>query len=189
MVQKLISRLFVLIIFISIASPIFAQKNELAVTVGGYLPADSGNAFVIGGNFAHRLASVPLVSVYLEIPVFSTFNSTAHVLPPPPLGNPKYSALFVTPGIKLKLAPGFFLSPYFAVGGGVVHFSKSNVITDDSTYTGAFDFGGGLDLKIAPFLSARGEVRDFYSGGPDLIPGFNESQHQIITSVGLVLRF
>jgi hypothetical protein len=39
-----------------------AQKNELAVTLGGYFPADNpaaaGNAFAIEGSYARRLGSV-----------------------------------------------------------------------------------------------------------------------------------
>jgi len=169
-----------------------AQSNELALTVGGYLPINSpvgaSNAFAVGGSFAHRVIGLPLISAYLELPVFATFNSTASIRQ---IGNghPRYSTLFVTPGLKVKLAPEFPISPYLVAGGGVVHFSKSNVITDDSSYSGTFDVGGGLDFKIAPFFSARGEVRDFYSGSPNVVTGFNDREHQLITSLGLVFRF
>ena len=49
-------------------------------------------------------------------------------------------------------------------------------------------------MKIAPFLGLRAEVRDFYSGSPELtlnqVTGtFNERQHNIIGTAGLVLRF
>jgi opacity protein-like surface antigen len=169
-----------------------AQSNELAVTFGGYFPinspVDASNAFAIGGSFAHRVAGLPLVSAYLEIPVFATFDSTANAVSTIN-GSPKYSTLFVTPGLKLKLAPEFPVSPYLVVGGGVVHFSKSNVTTDQSSYSGTFDVGGGLDFKIAPFFSARGEVRDYYSGSPNVTTNFTHREHQLITSVGLVFRF
>ncbi len=169
-----------------------AQSNELAVTFGGYFPIDSqtgaGNAFAIGGSFAHRVVDLPLVSAYVEVPIFATFDSTSS-FSQGLQGHPKYSTLFVTPGLKLKLAPGFPISPYLVAGGGVVHFSKSNVTTDDSTYSGTFDVGGGLDFKIAPFFSARGEVRDFYSGSPNIVSGFDNREHQLVTTVGLVFRF
>ncbi len=169
-----------------------AQSNELALTVGGYFPVNSqigaGDAFAVGGSFAHRIADVPLVSLYAELPVYGTFHSTSSVLQTAN-GKPSYSTLFVTPGLKLKLAPEFPISPYVVAGGGVVHFSKSNVTTDSSTYSGTFDIGGGLDWKVFPFFSARGEVRDFYSGNPDVVSGFSSRQHQLITTVGLVFRF
>ena len=180
---------FLILLFATLAN---AQSNELALTVGGYFPINSpvgaGDAFAVGGSFAHRVFGVPLVSAYVEVPVFATFNSMTSISETID-GHAKYSTLFVTPGLKLKIAPGFPISPYLVAGGGVVHFSKSNVTTDDSTYSGTFDVGGGLDFKIAPFFSARGEVRDFYSGSPNVVAGFNNREHQLITSLGLVFRF
>jgi hypothetical protein len=177
-----------------IAIPASAQQNELAVTLGGYFPVNSpvnsSNAFAIGGSFAHRVASVPLVSLYVEVPVFATFDSTSNFVSIAPISFvDKYSALFVSPGLKLKLAPSFPVSPYFVAGGGLAHFSKTYITTSAGTNTGVFDVGGGLDFKIAPYLSARAEVRDFYSGSPDLRSDFSGRQQQIIASAGLVLRF
>jgi hypothetical protein len=188
----LLSVVFCLCVF---SVPVIAQSNELGVTVGGYFPinspTNSSNAFAIGGSFDHRLASVPLASLYVEVPVFATFDSTSDLVF---IANPgtffnKYSALFVSPGLKLKLAPSFPISPYLVVGGGLAHFSKSNGTLSSSTNTGVFDVGGGLYFKIAPYLSTRVEVRDFYSGNPDLRAGFTDRQHQVIASGGLVLRF
>jgi hypothetical protein len=193
MTSKHPARIVLLVVaLIAITIPSLAQSNELAVTAGGYFPVNStigaANAFAVGGSFAHRLIGVPLASIYLELPVYGTFNSVTNIVSTAQ-GNAKYSGLFVTPGLKLKLAPEFPISPYFLAGVGVAHFSKTNVTTSDSTTSGTFDVGGGLDFKIAPFLSARGEVRDFYSGNPDVSVNFSNRQHQLITSVGLVLRF
>lgn len=173
-----------------------AQKTELAIGAGGYFPVNLtgvGNAVAIEGTFSHRLGSVPLAAIYLDVPVVGTLNSTVHSAG---LGSrASYSALFVAPGLKLKLAPSFFVSPWLALGGGLAHFSASSGLaalsgTSGSTNTGVFDVGGGLDVKLAPYLSARGEVRDFYSGGLGLpITGFNERQHNLVTTLGLVLRF
>jgi opacity protein-like surface antigen len=131
---------------------------------------------------------VPLVSLYVEVPVFGTFDSTASIAGST-LTNPKYSALFVSPGLKVKLAPSFPVSPYFVAGGGLARFSKSNVTTSDTTNTGVFDVGGGLDFKFFPYLSFRTEVRDFYSGSPNVTNNFTNREHQIIASGGIVLRF
>ncbi len=182
----------ILVAIILIAIPASAQKNELAVTAGGYFPLSSSinasTSFTIGGNVAHRVASVPLVSLYVEVPVYGTFDSTARIANSTFL-NPKYSALFLTPGLKLKLAPSFPVSPYFVAGGGLAHFSKSNTTTGDSTNTGVFDVGGGLDFKFFPYLSFRLEARDYYSGSPNLTVNFTERQHQVIAAAGLVVRF
>ncbi len=182
----------ILAAIILITIPASAQKNELAVTAGGYFPLSSSinasTAFTIGGNFAHRVASVPLVSLYVEVPFYGTFNSTANIANST-VFNPKYSALFVTPGLKLKLAPSFPVSPYFVAGGGLAHFRTSNTATNDSTNTGVFDVGGGLDFKFFPYLSFRMEARDYYSGSPNLTVNFTQRQHQVIAAAGLVLRF
>src|SRR3954452_7961346 len=87
-----------------------AQSNGLALTVGGYFPVNSpigaSNAFAVGGSFAHRILGLPLVSAYVEVPVFATFNSTSSISQSLG-GHPRYSTLFVTPGLKVKLAPEF----------------------------------------------------------------------------------
>jgi hypothetical protein len=94
----------------------------------------------------------------------------------------------------LKFAPGFPVSPWAAVGGGLAHFSANSGLRllsgTDTTNTGVFDFGGGLDMKVAPWVSVRGEVRDFYSGGLGFnLSNFNERQHNLVVTGGLVLRF
>ncbi len=181
--------LFTLILVAGVSAR--AQSNELAVTFGGYFPIDSpvsaSAAFTIGGSFAHRIVHLPLASAYVEVPAFGTFNSTGSVYQAI-AGKPRYSALFVTPGLKLKLAPEFPISPYVLAGGGVAHFS-SNTFGSNSNNSATLELGGGLDVKIFPFISARLDVRDFYSGNPDLAINFTQRQNQLMTTVGLVLRF
>lgn len=168
-----------------------AQSNELSVTVGGYLPINdpfsASAAWVVGGSFAHRIAHIPFASAYLEIPVFGTFDSTASAYQLVS-GRPKYSALFVTPGVKLKALPEFFISPYVLAGVGVAHFS-TNTFGSNSNNSATLEVGGGLDWKIFPLLSARIDLRDFYSGNPDLVLNFSQRENQLIGSAGLVLRF
>jgi hypothetical protein len=173
----------------------FAQSNELAIGAGGYFPVNltgAGNAVAIEGSFAHRIASVPLLSAYIELPVVGTLNSSVQTFGL--TSSASYSALFIAPGLRLKFAPGFPVSPWAAVGGGLAHFSANSGLRllsgTDTTNTGVFDFGGGLDMKVAPWVSVRGEVRDFYSGGLGFnLSNFNERQHNLVVTGGLVLRF
>jgi hypothetical protein len=77
---------------------------------------------------------------------------------------------------------------------GWARFRKSAEATpageSDTTTTNVFDIGGGLDMKIAPFFSLRGEVRDFYSGSPRLrLSDLDQRQHNVIVTGGLVFRF
>lgn len=187
--------ILVFALFLLAAAPAVAQSFELAIGAGGYFPVNLngvGNAVAVEGSAAYRIAAVPFVSAYVEVPVVGTLNSTVTTAG---LGSSaSYSALFVAPGLRLKLWPGFFASPWVAAGGGLAHFSASSGLRtaggNDTTNTGVFDYGGGLDVKIAPFISARGEVRDFYSGGLGFnLSNFNERQHNIVATAGLVLRF
>lgn len=179
--------------------PAAAQKNELALTLGGYFPVnsavDAGNAFAIQGSYARRVASVPLISLYLELPVAGTFDSTVPLSSIQNAISPgNYSAIFFAPGLKLKLAPGFPVSPFFVAGGGFARFTKNAQLTassgEQTTTVGVFDVGGGLDMKVAPWVSLRAEVRDFYSGSPRLtLSTLDQRQHNLVATAGLVLRF
>jgi opacity protein-like surface antigen len=179
------------LLFTSLLAPctILAQKNELAITAGGYFPAgaqtDLGIAGVVEGSFAHRIFSAPVVGVYAEFPVAHTFDTGISAI------NGNYTATFFTPSLKLKLAPGFFASPYFVAGVGIAHFSaKAASGATDSHTSAAYDIGGGLDVKVFPFVSLRGEVRDFNSGGLGfIVPGVGGRQNNVIATGGIVLRF
>ncbi len=189
------SLLVIAVLIFIISLPALAQKNELAIGAGGYFPVNLsgvGNAVAIEGSYARRIASVPLVSAYLELPVVGTLNSSVRTFGL--TSSASYSALFVAPGLKVKLTPEFFLSPWVAAGGGLAHYSANSGLRllsgVDTTNTGVFDFGGGVDAKVAPFFSVRGEVRDFYSGGLGFsLATFNQRQHNIVATAGLVLRF
>lgn len=177
-----------------------AQKLDLALTAGIYHPVNNSfsgdNALAIEGNVGFRLASVPFLSLYLEVPVAGTLDTTVPASALTSVGT--YSSIFVTPGLRLKLAPSFPVSPYIATGGGLAHFNRSASQTpagaSSSVNKGVWDIGGGLDMKVAPFLGLRAEVRDFYSGSPELrlsqVTGtFDQRQHNIVGTVGLVVRF
>jgi hypothetical protein len=172
--------------------PCLAQSNELAITAGGQFSNnaffETGASWAVGANFAHRIAHVPFVGLYFEIPVVVAPKSVINIT------DSSYSSLFVTPGLKVKFAPSFPISPYLAGGVGVARFHNgATALTSDQTNTKAvFDIGGGLDFKIAPFFSARAEVRDFYSGLPsfDLVSGgLSGRQNNVVPQIGLVFRF
>lgn len=180
---------------ILVSLPALAQKNELAIGAGGYFPVNLtgvSNAAAIEGSYARRIASVPFLSAYIEVPVVGTLNADVRTFGL--TSSASYSALFVAPGLRVKFAPGFPLSPWLAAGGGLAHYSANSGLRllsgKDTTNTGVFDVGGGLDMKVAPYISLRGEVRDFYSGGLGFnVANFNDRQHNIVVTGGLVLRF
>jgi opacity protein-like surface antigen len=190
----------VLLISLAFCLPAAAQSAEVAVLGGGQFPQGSG-AFTferspaVQGNLAVRVAHVPLLAAYLEVPV--TFGLNSSVMSA--LGNPtaiprNYNALYVTPGLKIKFAPISPISPYLVGGVGFARLQGSATLENGATNpartrnTEVFDFGGGLDFKIAPFLSFRAEVRDYYVGLPNGV-GLSGRQHTLLPMGGLVLRF
>lgn len=190
--QDQLRAILLLLVLSFVGSSAFAQSNELAVTVGGYAPTsvqtDVHAAAIVEGSFAHRIFHVPLAGVYFEVPVARSFDVGLSALQ----GN--YTATFVTPGLKLKLAPEFPVSPFFVAGIGVAHFSANGTLTgasvDRSDTSAAVDFGGGLDAKVFPFISVRGEVRYFNTGGLGFaVPFISGRQSNIMGTAGLVLRF
>ncbi|HEY6334119.1 MAG TPA: hypothetical protein VI756_32690, partial [Blastocatellia bacterium] len=107
-----------------------------------------------------------------------------------------YSSVFVTPGLKLKILPVAGFSPYLVLGGGVAHFSGSNTTQNDSIGNGggstsaAYDFGGGLDMRVLPLIGIRVEVRDVSSGNPSFnVPVVGGRQRNVLFGAGVVLRF
>lgn len=183
-------------LFVLFATSAVAQNNEIALTIGGYFTRHvhviSDNIFAVQGNVARRIVHAPKASLYIELPIAASLSSRAKalaILRGQSFATRNYSAMFVSPGLRLKLVPDSRLSPYFAVGGGLAHFSKSHFGGESSTNTGVFDFGGGIDFKITRFIALRGEARDFYSGAPQLIQGLLDREHQILATGGIVFRF
>lgn len=170
-----------------------AQSNDVALTGGGYLaasnPLNLGVAWALEGTYAHQLKSVPLVSTSAELPVAGSFHSPIPTLSglTPTSG---YSSLFITPGVRLRLAPSFPISPYLSAGIGYARFN-STLLSGATSANGsaAFDIGGGLDLKILPFISIRGEIRDFNSGGLGLETLAFGRQNNLFLTIGLAVRF
>jgi opacity protein-like surface antigen len=171
------------------AEAALAQSNELAGEASGSFPQtiyNSNSAIGFQINFAHRLAKVPLFGLYGEIPFVASYNTTYSTLHG--LASEQFNNYYVTPGLKLKFAPGFFLSPYLAGGIGWGHFSSNQTSATDTRF--AADWGGGVDMKVFPFISLRLEMRDFYSGVPNLVlPGNGAHQNNVVVSGGPVLRF
>ena len=174
-----------------VAAP--AQKNDIALTAGGYFnvssPLSLGVAPVLEGTFAHRIASVPLLGLYAELPVAGSFSSDIPTISGLSVVR-SYTSLFITPGLRLRLAPSFPLSPYVSAGLGLAHFNRQLFTGPSSSDNSlALDIGGGLDLKILPVVGLRAEVRDFNSGGIGLETLTLGRQNNVFVTAGITVRF
>jgi opacity protein-like surface antigen len=165
-----------------------AQSNEFAAEASGLLTASRYNPGAGVGfqlNYAHRLFHVPLVSIYGEIPFVAGFDNTQYIISQG--AREDYNSYYVTPGVKVKFAPGFIISPWLAAGVGWSHFSSRQTNATDTNF--AADWGGGLDFKVFPFVSLRVEARDFYSDVPQLNLPTSGKQNNVVVGGGVVLRF
>jgi len=171
----------------------FAQKNEFAAEISGQFPSANNLSFepAVGYqlNYAHRLLGVPGVGLYVELPLVAGFNNQRTLTSL--FNGQNYSSLYFTPGLKVKLLPSFFISPYIAGGVGLAHFSASNGGGSENDF--AADIGGGFDVKVFPHVSLRAEARDFITDTPGLsfnvLQNFAGKTNNVVASGGVVIRF
>jgi hypothetical protein len=172
--------------------PAAAQSNELAISGGGQISfnpnSNVGTGVLLQGSYARRLIYVPTVALYAEFPLAAAFKVNSEL--PSNIAQGDYSSLFITPGLKLKLVPEAPVSPFFTVGFGWARFRQESTGTlpDVTTNTNVTQFGFGTDFKIAPYVSVRTEIRDYFSGPLGFNGSFTDRQHNIAASAGVVFR-
>jgi len=181
-----------------------SQKNELTGILGRTFISDQiiptststdnklrfGAGFTFEGNIARRVFDTDVLAVALEVPVIYNVDEDVHTHTNPV--SPGFHAFFVTPAARLNLFPHTAVSPWVSVGGGFGHFSGSAVQFQPKTgtTTGVFQIGGGLDVHLIGRFDLRGEVRDLWSGVPQLHVSTNESrQHNLFVGGGIVWHF
>jgi len=182
-----------------------AQNQELTFSLGGIpgqtrsLQGSAGRARIsadrsFGINYGHRFLGAKIAALYGEIEFVAIPNRalTAATATVPQ----NYASLYLTPGLRLKLFPRSRLSAWGAIGGGYALYQQSAQLSNGQNTTnkflnrGVIDYGGGLDYRLFRFIGLRGEVRDFFSGNPNLSVALSSStQHNVVASGGITLRF
>ena len=88
------------------------------------------------------------------------------------------------------------MSPWVSFGGGIGHFGVADHLefggtnSGKGTTTGIFQMGFGLDVRVTHSFSMRGQVRDFWSGTPDLnVDTGKGHQHNFFVGGGIIGRF
>ncbi len=181
------------------------QNQELTFSLGGIpgqtrsFQGSAGSAQIsadrsFGINYGHRFLGANIAALYGEIEFVAIPNRalTAATATVPQ----NYASLYLTPGLRLKFLPGSRLSPWVAIGGGYALYQQSAQLANGQNTTnkflnrGVFDYGGGLDYRLFRFIGLRGEVRDFFSGNPNLnVALSSSSQHNVVASGGVILHF
>jgi hypothetical protein len=189
------------------------EKNELTGILGRTFISDQGiagatyvNPFVRSGkgltfevNYSRLLYGTPIYSISAEVPaVFNLdedINSGADVVPQ------DYQQIFVTPSVRFNLFPETSVSPWVSFGGGFGHFSENNTLLYGGANPGGSSTSGvvqgGFGLDVRPFhrrfshFGFRGQVRDFWSGTPDLplAATGKTRQHNYFLGGGVVYHF
>ena len=206
----------------------FGQKNEISLSAGAAFASDqtaasgdpsacsiavphcvfhlltsSPKQLGIEGTVAHRVFGTDVASIYLELPVMAVPNRKVNAKSTDVFafvdGTLNGSAVFFTPGLKLKVLASQPIAPWVSVGVGLAHVSVNNgatvtVTSDSSRSSAALQVGGGLDFKTPiPLLGFRAEFRDFWAGSPittrQLFAVDKERQHNFFAAIGVVLKF
>jgi hypothetical protein len=192
-----------------LASNARAQKNEFTAIIGrtivsdqgvtGALSSDnllhSGKGLTVEANYGRRLLGLGIAGLTFEVPFAVNFGEKVHF--DSNLVPRDYKSFFVTPSIRANLFPGSGLSPWASVGGGFGHFMENSTLEfggpnpgPKGTTTGVLQIGGGIDVKLFRSFSVRGQVRDFYSGVPQLNVDTGKSrQHNLFVGGGIVWHF
>ena len=193
-------------LLLAVARASLGQKHEAAFLSGALRTGDhsfilprpgfvhTGTGLTYQLNYSSRFFDAKAAGLYFEFPLVITPTSKLRAST---VALPRsYSNIFFTPGIKLKLAPGLKWSPYLFGGIGVARATASKTQTDGqpnlsdrSKVSAAYDFGVGIDVKVFPHLSLRGEVRDFYTGTPRLGLDLTDKQQRFLVSAGAVIRY
>jgi opacity protein-like surface antigen len=197
----------IVIVLLWCAATAAAQQNELGLTVGALktgdsaLTANTGDAnahtetsFALQADLSTRFFTVGVASLYFDFPLAVTPKT--NIITSNVLSVRSYSSLYFTPGIKLKLLPFGKVSPYVVGGVGLARLSPSDTLVNgqpaasDAKINIAYSIGGGVDVKVAPFISLRGEVRDYNTVTPAFtLTLFKKRQNNALISGGIVLRF
>jgi hypothetical protein len=186
----------------------FAQKNELTGIIGRTFISDQGvknvNLFnndvhfgkglTFEVNYGRHLMGEGFAQLTFEVPAVFNFdedlNFAANSVPE------AYSSFFITPSLRGNIFASTAISPWISFGGGVGHFSPSSQLefggpsNAKGSTNGVFQAGIGLDVRLKPRWTLRGEARDFWSGSPDLLVDTGKSrQHNYFVGGGVVWRF
>lgn len=197
---------FIAVLIFLVQCAVAQQKNEVAGIFGRTFVSHQtvpgtnfvGNSVAFGdgiafeGNYARLLKSGDRASLFVEVPVMfivdQDLNYGLNVIPE------GYKAYFVAPSARVTLFQNAPINPWFSFGGGFGHFSSSSTLVfggpnpgKTGNTTGVLQFGAGADIRIMEHFSVRGEVRDFYSGVPQLNVNTGKSrQNNLFVGVGIV---
>src|SRR5687767_7254390 len=109
----------------ALAPPLSAQRQELGLTLGRVLsdehagPAgrlELGSGTALQANYAIRIVDFAGAALFGEVHLLA--SPLRDVTTAVTSATRDFATLYVTPGLRVKLAPDRRIAPYFALGGG-----------------------------------------------------------------------
>ena len=198
----------IIVVLALLATGAAAQKNDVAGIIGRTFISDQGvpsaflndqnihfgNQFTYEVSYGRRIADIGLASLTVEVPFVHDpevkLNFGQNVVPR------SFSAIYLTPSVRANLIPGAAVSPWISGGGGFARFGESDTLVfgganpgSQGTTVGAVQIGVGLDVRILGAFKLRGQVRDFYTGLPELNINPQKHMHNYFVGAGLVFSF
>jgi hypothetical protein len=160
---------------------------------GAVLTFDRGTTYQ--ATFAWDVWRGESTKLSIEVPFIASPAFT--VLTPGASLPLEYASLYLTPAARVTVLSKSAVSVFGSMGGGYARYSESKLRADRTpnpsqrdTNTGAFEFGGGVDVRGLGWLGFRGEFRDIYTGPRNFsIPTPAPKVHNVVASGGLVVRF
>jgi hypothetical protein len=198
----------VVVMLTFLGSSALAQNNDLAGVVGRTFISDQGvPAIVIPDNtvrfgngltyevsYGRRLVNIGLASLTVEVPFVHDpevkLNFGENDIPK------SFSAIYLTPSARVNFFPTTAFSPWISGGAGFARFGESDTLVfggsnpgKTGTTTSAVQLGIGLDLRILGPFKLRGQIRDFYTGLPNLNVNPQKHMHNYFAGAGVVWSF
>ena len=146
-------------VLVLLAAGASAQVNDVSAGLGRTFLSDQGVKGIIAKDtnihfgdgisyslsYGRRIVDAGFASMTIEVPFVhdpsADINFATNIVPK------SFSAFYLTPSIRINLAPHFAFSPWISGGGGFAHFSPSSTLvfggpsSAKSTTTGRFKLG------------------------------------------------
>ncbi len=172
-----------------------AAEQELGLMLGrlqGTATPRLGSGTALGANYSRRVAANGPVGFWVGANLLA--NPQRKVTAGRPESITDVATLYVTPEARVVVGAGR-VRIYGLAGAGWAVYEHSRLTAvgapnpgPRTATTGAFTYGGGVDIGVWRWLGLRGEVRDFYTGAPRYnFPAGR--QHNVAISAGLVMRW
>jgi len=154
-----------------------------------------GSGMSLHANYGVRLAGGDKAAVYGAVNFIA--SPLRDVTTANRLAIRDFATIYLTPEIRVKLAPGSPIAPFVFAGAGLAVYEHSllNIAGAASgvartSNTGTVTYGAGVDVRGWRWIGLRGEIRDNYTGSPLFNAGSGAGrQHNPTVAGGLVLRF